>query len=160
MKIPTRFTVMDRATASRKLFPRAFMARWEENSFSAARPEKLPSGKNVAIRIFTLGHTRNAAMNQVSRAPTTRTNGERTMLRAVDPLMAVVPPGPPAPRRYLPRGGTAECVQAGDTQWQGFPAPVAARRPPGGEGGYPRRGCAPHSGCAGRGRYAIPPFRE
>src|SRR5215218_10037442 len=143
MKSPTRFTVMDKATASRKLFPRAFMARWEENSFSAARPEKLPSGKNVSIRMLTLGHTRNAAMNQVSRAATTRTNGEWAMPRTEAPLMAVAPPGPPAPRRYLPCGGTAGCVQAGDTQWRGFPAPVAGRRPPGREGEYPRRGCAP-----------------
>src|SRR5215217_7970072 len=151
---------MDNATASRKLFPRAFMARWEEKSFSAARPEKLPSGKNVAIRIFTLGHTRNAAMNQVRTTPTTRTKGERAMLRTGVPLMAAVPPGLPAPAPDRSQGGTAGRVQAGDTPWHHFPAPAAARRPPGPGDGYPSRGCAPRSGCAGHGRCETEPCRE
>ena len=86
MKIPTTLTVMDRATASRKLLPRDFMARWEENSLSAARPEKLPSGKNVWIRTLALGQTRKAAMNQVRTTPTIRTNGERSMLRTLLPV--------------------------------------------------------------------------
>src|SRR5512141_1838138 len=102
MKMPTTFTVMESATASRKLLPRDFMARWDEKSFSAARPEKFPSGKKVSISTFALGQTRNAAMNQVRTVPTMMMNGERNMLLAEVPLLiggTLPDPALPAPDR-------------------------------------------------------------
>src|SRR6478735_5160038 len=117
MKMPTALTVMERATARRKLLPNAFMARCEENSFSAARPEKLPSGKKVAIRMLTLGHTRNAAMNQVRTTPTTRTKGERAMVRTVVVLTAGQPPVLGPARHRFPDGTGGYAPAGGRRLW-------------------------------------------